>query len=247
MSAGPRNHQEESICLSIRPLRDGESEVIAQVFDQLSRESAFLRFHSGMPCLPPTFLRRLSAVIPGTCEAYVAELDGLPVGVARWHRYPNEPGTADLAVEVADSVHRRGIATLLLRAVIEGSRSSARRCTRRTEWCVGGCVRSEPSRRWRTTATIGSRPSVPSCWRAIPSSRHSQCGSRLGVSRAPKGPVGSCAGPIRGCMRNAVARPGTAAGGGRGSGRRPRRSATARCSCGLGYATPSPRSRRGVA
>ena len=212
MSAGPRNHQEESICLSIRPLRDGESEVIAQVFDQLSRESAFLRFHSGMPCLPPTFLRRLSAVIPGTCEAYVAELDGLPVGVARWHRYPNEPGTADLAVEVADSVHRRGIATLLLRAVIESAAARG-----------------------------------PSCWRAIPSSRHSQCGSRLGVSRAPKGPVGSCAGPIRGCMRNAVARPGTAAGGGRGSGRRPRRSATARCSCGLGYATPSPRSRRGVA
>lgn len=121
MSANPRIHQETPICLLIRPLRDGESEVISQVFDQLSSESAFLRFHSGMPCLPPTFLRRLSAVIPGTCEAYVAELDGHPVGVARWHRYPDQPAVADLAVEVADSVHRRGIATLLLRAVIESA------------------------------------------------------------------------------------------------------------------------------
>lgn len=128
MSANPRIHQETPICLLIRPLRDGESEVISQVFDQLSSESAFLRFHSGMPCLPPTFLRRLSAVIPGTCEAYVAELDGHPVGVARWHRYPDQPAVADLAVEVADSVHRRGIATLLLRAVIESAAARGWRC-----------------------------------------------------------------------------------------------------------------------
>lgn len=107
--------------LVVRPLHHGETRPILAVFEQLSARSVYHRFHSGMPTLTASVLRRLATRSPGRCEAFVAELDGRPVGVARWCRYPTEPAAADLSVEVADSLHRSGIGTLLLRAVVESA------------------------------------------------------------------------------------------------------------------------------
>lgn len=106
---------------TIRPLRAGETRVIEEVFSQLSPESVQLRFHVATR-LTPANASRLAAVVPGIHEAYVAELAGRPVGIARWHRYSRDPGTADLAVEVADRVQRRGIGSLLVAAAIRSAR-----------------------------------------------------------------------------------------------------------------------------
>ena len=102
--------------VEVRPLRSGESDAVQQVFDRLSPQSRYLRFHTGMPRLPARLLRYLSTLSCGMHEASVAAVDGQAVGVARWIRLPGRPRTAELAVAVADDYQGRGLGRALVTA-----------------------------------------------------------------------------------------------------------------------------------
>jgi GNAT superfamily N-acetyltransferase len=103
---------------TIRALRAGDTATVHRVFEQLSARSAFLRFHTGLPRLPPAMATRLAAVAPGRHEVLVAVHEGRPVGLARWIRDSRDPCAVEVAVEVADALQGRGIGGRLLRAAL---------------------------------------------------------------------------------------------------------------------------------
>jgi GNAT superfamily N-acetyltransferase len=109
--------------LRIRPLRDGDTTTVERVFAQLSVTSAYQRFGTGVTRLSRRTLAALASV--GADQGVlVAEVDGRPVGLGRWVRGPRNdqdsadgPGTAEIALEVADAWHGRGIGRRLVAAV----------------------------------------------------------------------------------------------------------------------------------
>ncbi|EAQ00226.1 hypothetical protein JNB_08644 [Janibacter sp. HTCC2649] len=113
--------------LTIARLRPGDTDTVHAVFAQLSLTSVWLRFQTGMPRLTDTMARRLAAVSPGQHEVLVAELDGQPVGLARWIRDPLDPDTVEVAVEVADAVQGQGIGGQLLSETMASARAEGAR------------------------------------------------------------------------------------------------------------------------
>lgn len=105
----------------IRALRSGEVAPVLEVFDGLSGESRFTRFHTAVPRLTARMLSRLSSPEKGLHEAFVASVDGRPVGIGRWIRYAGQPRCADVALEVVDSHQRCGIGRALIGAVAESA------------------------------------------------------------------------------------------------------------------------------
>jgi L-amino acid N-acyltransferase YncA len=103
-------------------LRPGDTSAVRAVFDGLSETSRMLRFHGGTPTLSAAALRTLSAVDPDRHVVHVAQADGQPVGLVRWIRHADRPEVAEVAIEVVDAHHRRGIGRTLLRAASESAR-----------------------------------------------------------------------------------------------------------------------------
>jgi RimJ/RimL family protein N-acetyltransferase len=101
----------------LRPLGAGETEPLLAVFAAMSDQSRTLRYLSGMSRLPASMLSVLSDVDGQRHVAWLATVDGKPVGIARYVRLPGCPTTAELAFEVADHLHGRGLATILLDTV----------------------------------------------------------------------------------------------------------------------------------
>jgi RimJ/RimL family protein N-acetyltransferase len=105
---------------SIRPLLRGDRRGLAALFARLSRESRRLRFLSPKPELSERELTFLSNVDHIRHEALVAidAVDGSIVGVARYVRWDDRPGAADVAIEVADDLQRSGIGLMLAKALV---------------------------------------------------------------------------------------------------------------------------------
>ncbi|HEX6249419.1 MAG TPA: GNAT family N-acetyltransferase [Nocardioidaceae bacterium] len=101
----------------LRPLARHDTETVQAVFDGMSEQSRALRYLTGLPRLPGTMRRMLSDVDDDRHVAWVACIDGRPVGLARYIRLAEVPATAELALEVVDRDHGRGLGTLLLDAV----------------------------------------------------------------------------------------------------------------------------------
>ena len=106
---------------SVRPLRAGEVGPLIEVFDRLSAQSRFLRFNAPLPRLTTLMVEQLTAQEEGRHAAFVASVDGMAVGIGRWVRYAAHPQRADVAVEVVDAYHRRGIGRALMQAVTESA------------------------------------------------------------------------------------------------------------------------------
>jgi GNAT superfamily N-acetyltransferase len=104
-------------------LEGSDGELLRRFFYRLSPESLYRRFHSPITRpeqAHPQFLLNLDHV---NRAAVAALVDGEIVGVARYVRLrPGEP--AEVAVVVADSWHRQGIATRLMRALAGCARSA---------------------------------------------------------------------------------------------------------------------------
>lgn len=100
----------------LRLLRRDERELVAGFFAGLSEQSRRRRFLQPMPRLPEAILRRLVEVDGRRHVAVVAEVDGACAGIGRFVALP-EPGTAEVAVTVADRFQGRGIGGLLLDAL----------------------------------------------------------------------------------------------------------------------------------
>jgi RimJ/RimL family protein N-acetyltransferase len=98
----------------LRPQRHGETDVLLAVLDGMSEESRSLRYLTGLPRMPRRMLEMLCDVDGDRHAAWVASVDGEPAGIARYVRIPGDPATAELAFEVVDAHHGRGLATALL-------------------------------------------------------------------------------------------------------------------------------------
>ena len=106
--------------ISVRPLRRDEGAVLDTVFAGLSPRSRYLRFHSPVGDLGPPVRRALLAVDGLDHVALVAVSGrGEPVGIARLMRDRLRPDQAEVAFEVVDAWHRRGVGRLLLTTLTE--------------------------------------------------------------------------------------------------------------------------------
>lgn len=112
--------------LHLRPLTRDDRDGLAALFDRLGEESRWRRFMSPKPTLAPRELDYLTDVDHFAHEAFAAveERDGSLAGVARYVRHTGSETSAELAVEVADELQRRGIGTALCTRVVERAREN---------------------------------------------------------------------------------------------------------------------------
>lgn len=103
---------------ALRPLTAGELAPLDEVFAGMSPVSRAQRYLVGMPRRLPRRLAASLADVDGDDRiAWLACVDGAAAGIARVDRTPDDASVADLAVEVVDDQHGRGLATVLLDAV----------------------------------------------------------------------------------------------------------------------------------
>ena len=100
---------------ALRPLRPDEREPLLDVFDGMSELSRARRYLTGMPHLPPSLLRRLADVGRRDHFAWLATMHGEPVGIGRYAAADHR--VVDVALEVVDRFHGRGLGSALLDAV----------------------------------------------------------------------------------------------------------------------------------
>lgn len=98
--------------VAARPLAAGEYDALGAVFDGMSPASRYSRYLTGLGGLPVSMARALTEVDGRRHVAWLASIDGEPVGLGRWIR--TAPETAELAFEVVDRHHDRGIGTVLV-------------------------------------------------------------------------------------------------------------------------------------
>jgi GNAT superfamily N-acetyltransferase len=105
--------------IRIRPLARGEREPVRMVFAGMSPRSRYLRFHSPLPKLPSPTERLLTDVDGRRHIALVAELADrngwIPLAIGRL--IATGDGVAEVAFEVVDEWHGRGLGRLLLTAL----------------------------------------------------------------------------------------------------------------------------------
>ena len=108
--------------LLVRPLRDGDTDTVAAVFERLGARSRRARFHGPKPRLTESDLKQLARIDADShaLVAYVAG-DPRPVAIARLVR---DGDSAEIAFEVADELQWRGIGTALTGELIADARAA---------------------------------------------------------------------------------------------------------------------------
>ena len=99
--------------VTTRPVRPDDGPLFCRLWDRLSPETVYRRFHAPLQ-RPPADARRLVEVDHDLREALVAVVGGEVVGVARYDRSPVDPATADVAVVVEDAWQGVGVGRQLL-------------------------------------------------------------------------------------------------------------------------------------
>ncbi len=111
--------------LTIRPLRDGDTDTVAALFDRLGNESRARRFNGAKPRLSPVELEQLARVDAGR-HALVAYVDGdpQPAGLAQLVRDADRWTHAEIAFAVADRYHGRCIGSALVELLAADARAA---------------------------------------------------------------------------------------------------------------------------
>ncbi|MER7208818.1 GNAT family N-acetyltransferase [Streptosporangium sp. NPDC000239] len=95
----------------IRPLRPGDGPSLHRLVDRSSERSAYLRFFTGGKAGAHAYMDRVTEPDhPG--RVLVAAVDGGLVAVAEY--VPGQDGDAELAILIDDTMHHRGLGTLLV-------------------------------------------------------------------------------------------------------------------------------------
>jgi GNAT superfamily N-acetyltransferase len=111
--------------IQIRPIRPQDKAALAEGFARLGDESRYRRFLAPRGRLTSAELRYLTEVDHHDHEALVA-LDGVSgegIGVARYVRLPDRPGTAEMAIAIADDRQGHGVGTQLAQALADRARA----------------------------------------------------------------------------------------------------------------------------
>src|SRR2546428_12806037 len=107
---GPHGH--------IRPIRPDDAPRLQELYDRLSRDTAYQRFFTVMKCLPPDWARMLASVDYQRRLALIVEHDGTRgvelIGVGRYEP-TDEPDTVEVAFVVQDGWQSRRLGTNLFR------------------------------------------------------------------------------------------------------------------------------------
>jgi len=108
--------------LLVRPLRNGDVDTVAALFERLGEQSRRARFNGPKPALGSAELAHLAAV-DETRHVLVAYLEGDPgpVAIARLVR---DGDSAEIAFEVADEHQRRGIGSALTAELLADARAA---------------------------------------------------------------------------------------------------------------------------
>jgi len=109
----------------IRPLRNGDTQTVARLFDRLSSESRARRFNAARPRLTERELEALARV-GGRSHSVVAWVDGdpEPAGFAQIVRDTREWTHGEISFAVADTYHRRGIGSALVSRLAADARAA---------------------------------------------------------------------------------------------------------------------------
>lgn len=100
----------------IRPIRPGDEPALSAAYDRLSSESKYRRFLAPKPHLSSADTRYLVQIDGLDHVALVATAAEDPeriLAVARFVRVPEDPGMAEFAITVGDSVQQEGLGSEL--------------------------------------------------------------------------------------------------------------------------------------
>jgi acyl-CoA synthetase (NDP forming)/GNAT superfamily N-acetyltransferase len=107
--------------VEIRPARPDDCADVRTMHEQMSPDNSYLRFISFSPLAPEREAHRLCRPEGPDHAALLAWRDARLVGVASYEP-TGRPGVAEIAFAVADDMHGRGVATLLLEHLISIAR-----------------------------------------------------------------------------------------------------------------------------
>jgi RimJ/RimL family protein N-acetyltransferase len=112
--------------VTIRPIERHDRNRLRRLFMRLTPESRYGRFFSPKPELTERELAYLVDIDHVHHEALAAvdESDGSFVAAARYVQLPDQPDVADVAIEVADDLHRQGIGTALAIRTLDRARAN---------------------------------------------------------------------------------------------------------------------------
>ncbi|HEX2039996.1 MAG TPA: GNAT family N-acetyltransferase [Acidimicrobiales bacterium] len=106
----------------IRPIRPEDAAALARLFERLSPETVYRRFHQPMRRPRPAMLAYFANVDHRRRDALVAEVDGEIVAVASYDVPSNGDGhEAEIAVLVEDAWQRHGLGRRLVRRLAKAA------------------------------------------------------------------------------------------------------------------------------
>ena len=109
--------------VAIRAATAGDFDAVLQMHRTMSPENMYLRFFSMSPAAAEREASRICRKPAPDHVALLAWLAGKLAGVASYET-TGSPGTAEIAFAVADHIHHRGVATLLLEHLVSAGRSN---------------------------------------------------------------------------------------------------------------------------
>jgi acyl-CoA synthetase (NDP forming)/GNAT superfamily N-acetyltransferase len=109
--------------IEIRPARPGDYEAVKAMHRAMSPDNTYLRFFNVSRLSAETEARRICRDPVPSQAALLALADGQVAGVASYVALREHPEQAEVAFAVADDMHHRGIATLLLEHLVSYARS----------------------------------------------------------------------------------------------------------------------------
>lgn len=148
--------------VELRPLEPGDSGAVVAVFRGMGARSRELRFLLPRARLTGSDVRQLVDVDHRDHVALLASTvpDRRPVAIARFVRDGDDPGSAEVAVEVVDDWQRRGVGAMLLSALLRRAvELDVRRLTMvvsQDNRAVQRLLRRAPGRVTRTRADRGT-------------------------------------------------------------------------------------------